>query len=87
MKDETTRTLITVSKDDKLWLDRYSHLNHQSIAQTIRRAIAEFREQQTKQGREKLLQKTSGLWKDRDDIVEAQDYVNKLRSEWDERLE
>ena len=55
------RTLITLSQEDKDWLDNYSHLNHQSTAETIRQAIQGFHEEVKKENRKKILNSTSGL--------------------------
>jgi hypothetical protein len=57
------RTLITLSTEDKEWLDSYSHLNHQSTAETIRQAINNFHEEIKKESKKNILKMTSGLYK------------------------
>jgi hypothetical protein len=57
------RTLITLSEEDKKWLDSYSHLQHQSTAETIRQAIQTFHEEVNKENKKHLLSQTSGLMK------------------------
>ena len=59
------RTLITLSMDDKKWLDTYSHLNQQSTAETIRQAIHNFHEEIKKESKKDILKTTSGLYKKR----------------------
>ncbi len=75
------RTLIGISQDDKQWLERYSHSCHQSMAQTIRLAIQAFRQQNRKGMQKNVFKQTAGLWKGRK--IDSQEYVQKLRKEWD----
>jgi len=56
------RTLITLSREDKEWLDNYSHLNHQSTAETIRQAVQQFHETIKKENKKDILLKTSGMY-------------------------
>ena len=35
----------------------------------------------------RILEKSFGLWADREDITSGTDYVNQLRGEWQSRLE
>lgn len=37
--------------------------------------------------KKRILKKSFGLWADREDIKNSTEYVTKLRSEWDSRLE
>ncbi len=37
--------------------------------------------------KKRILKKSFGLWADREDIKSSTEYVTKLRSEWDSRLE
>jgi len=37
--------------------------------------------------KKRILKKSFGLWADREDIKNSTEYVTKLRSEWDARLE
>ena len=55
------RTLITLSEEDKEWLDIYSHANHQSTAETIRQAIQGFHEDVKRQNKKQILMQTSGI--------------------------
>ncbi len=74
------RTIITMSDEDKRWLDSYSHSSRQSIAMTIRLAIKSYRRQQKPAVKKDALSKTAGLWRSRK--VDGLKYVGKLRKEW-----
>ena len=76
-----TRTIITVSDEEKSWLDSYSHQNRQSLAQTIRDAVHFFREHFNKGTRKKFLKQTAGIWSDRK--LDSLKEVERLRSEWE----
>ena len=76
-----TRTIITLSDEDKKWLEHYSHVSHQSIAKTIRVAITFYRTQQKTSVKKDALSKTAGLWRAR--RKDALDHVEDLRREWD----
>jgi len=75
------RTIVSITEQDKEWLDRYSHKQHQSTAETIRLAIRFFRKQTRSKFQESALEKTSGLWKKRK--IDGLGYVQNLRQEWD----
>lgn len=77
----TTRTIITLPKEDKAWLEDYGHKHHQSMAEIIRYAISFFRKNSKKNSRKALLKETSGLWKHKE--KDALELVNELRNEWD----
>ena len=74
------RTIITINEEDKEWLDHFSHANHQSMAQTIRRAIQHFRQQNKKGQNKNILEKTAGLWKKNKKT--GLRYVEESRREW-----
>lgn len=56
------RTLITLSVEDKEWLDTYSHSQHQSTAETIRQAIKQFHETIKKESKKNIIIETSGVY-------------------------
>lgn len=78
----TTRTIITLPKEDKAWLEDYGHKHHQSMAEVIRYAISFFRKNSKKNSNKELLKQTAGLWKHQK--IDALEFVNQLRNEWDE---
>ncbi len=77
----STRTLITITEDDKAWLQDYSQQRHQSIAEVLRQALSFFRKSVGQNTKRELLKETAGLWKHKNQ--DAMDVVNKLRNEWD----
>lgn len=77
------RTLITIPDEDKKWLRSYSQVHKQSISETVRVAIRELRHRASRKEKQDILNQTFGLWADRN--VDALDYVEKMREEWDER--
>ena len=78
-----TRTIITLSDDDKAWLNNYSSLKHESVAEIIRTAIKIYRKTIHGNLGAGMLSKTAGLWKARN--IDGINYVNKLREEWDDK--
>ncbi|MFW5802854.1 MAG: CopG family transcriptional regulator [Verrucomicrobiota bacterium] len=79
------RTIITIPKPDKEWLDRYSHMHHQSIAETVRQAIHCYQFQIESEDDDTVLRETAGLWRDRgkDGLV----YQREMRDEWKRDLQ
>ena len=75
-----TRTIITISNEDKQWLDHYSHRHRQSMAETIREAIRHLRQDFKKGHYQDALAKTAGIWKKKK--MPAAAYVENLRDEW-----
>ena len=74
------RTIVTIEESDKRWLDRYSDRHNHSTAETIRLAIREFQKRMRSGDHRRILSKTAGLLKGKDDSVR---FVRKLREEWD----
>jgi hypothetical protein len=74
----STRTIVTLSKDDKEWLERYSRGKGLSMAQTVRKSIARLRNEERPSLYEDTLQGTRGLWTKGDGLK----YQKELRQEW-----
>jgi hypothetical protein len=72
------RTIITISEDDKIWLESYSKTSGISVAEAIRRGISQLKEQEEKNIFQMLIEETRGIWSKEDGL----DYQNKLRAEW-----
>ena len=72
------RTIITISEGDKSWLENYSKACGISMAEAVRRGIAQLREHEGKNTYQKIVNETRGLWKKGDGL----EYQVKLRSEW-----
>ena len=77
-----TRTIITISEEDKKWLSRISRQRKQSVAQTIRNAIAELKRQEGgKLSYKEVLDLTFGIGKGH--YGDGVEYQRKLRAEWE----
>lgn len=75
------RTIISISEEDKKWLDNYSHHNRQSSAETIRSAIKYLRERADHDLTDTIIKETAGIWKTRG--VDGLQYVTELREDWE----
>ena len=76
-----SRTIVSLPPKDMRWLKSTSKRQGHSIAETIREALAEYRVRMEGKEHGSAIEATSGIWKDRD--IDALEYVEKLRSEWD----
>ena len=75
------RTLVSLHEEDKNWLDNYSHLKHSSIAEVIRTAIKQYKENVQSKEEKSIFTDTAGLWKEHNE--DGLKYVEKLRQEWE----
>lgn len=73
-----TRTIITLSMEEKSWLEKHSRATGISMAETIRKGIARLMEQESPSVYQEVLKSTSGIWKKGDGLK----YQDKLRKEW-----
>ncbi|MEW6666023.1 MAG: hypothetical protein AB1512_12480 [Thermodesulfobacteriota bacterium] len=74
----SVRTIITLSEEDKSWLEGYSRATGISVAEAIRRSIVRLKAQEGKSAYQDLVSQTRGIWKRGDGLT----YQKKLRSEW-----
>lgn len=72
------RTIITLSSEDKQWLESYSRSIGISMAEAIRRGIGRLKEEEGKNTYEMLVKTSKGLWKKGNGLT----YQKKMRSEW-----
>ena len=75
------RTIITLSEEDKRWLESYSNLHHVSVAEAIRQGIRKLKEMEFDENYRALVQNSRGLWVKGDGLA----YQKKIREEWDSR--
>lgn len=73
------RTIISLPREIKVWLDDYSKRQNKPTAETIREALKEYKEK-VESDKTDSLSATAGIWKERE--VDGNEYVEKLRSEW-----
>jgi len=75
---KSTRTIITISEQEKRWLATYSGLHGVSLAEAIRRGIACLKTAEGHNAYCQLVQNTAGIWKQGDALT----YQKEIRSEW-----
>ena len=76
------KLLISLPKEEKTWLERYSRNKGQSVAQSIRNSIRLLRGAAERKAHYDAIQATAGIWKVREEG--ALEYQRRLRSDWDE---
>jgi hypothetical protein len=75
------RTIITLSEEDKRWLESYSSLHNVSVAEAIRQGIRTLKELELQENYKALVKNSRGLWKKGDGLA----YQKNIRAEWDSR--
>ena len=75
------RTIITISEEDKRWLESYSSLHRVSVAEAIRQGIRKLKEAELFENYQTLVQSTKGIRKRGDGLA----YQKKIRDEWNFR--
>jgi hypothetical protein len=74
----SVRTIVTLSEEDKTWLEGYSKAKGISMAEAIRRSIMRLKDQEAQSNYQNLVMRTRGIWRGGDGLA----YQEKLRSEW-----
>ncbi len=72
------RTIITLSEEDKLWLESYSSVHGVSVAEAIRQGIRRLKEAEHQETYRALVDSTRAIWDKGDGLT----YQRKARSEW-----
>ena len=72
------RTIITLSEEDKRWLETYSSANQISLAEAIRQGINKLRETAREDTYKAIVEETRGIWRQGDGL----EYQRKIRAEW-----
>jgi 6-phosphogluconate dehydrogenase len=72
------RTIITLSEEDKLWLESYSKAFKISVAEAIRQGINRLKGAEIQKTYHTLVQNTRGIWKEGNGLI----YQERIRSEW-----
>ena len=78
------RTIVSLSDDDKAWLDRQARAERVPMTELVRRAVHEYRERyhDGRPGRlHELLGRTRGCWTHGDGLR----YQDAARDEWERR--
>ena len=74
----SVRTIITISQEDKQWLESYSSLHNMSVAEAIRRGIRKLKAAEFLENYQTLVLNSKGLWKKGDGL----NYQKQIRTEW-----
>lgn len=77
------RTIIDLPSEEIRRLDGIAKRDKVSRAEVVRRAVKSYADQAEPDPLEALF----GIWKGRKDIGDGLAYQNRLRDEWDERLQ
>lgn len=74
------RTIISLSEEDKKWLEEQAAIEGVPMTEMVRRAVRRLREQLERESppMEELLRRTSGIWPGEDGLQ----YQRRLRDEW-----
>ena len=75
------RTIITLSEEDKRWLESYSNVHNVSVAEAIRQGIRTLKELELQENYKTLVINSRGLWEKGDGLA----YQKNIRAEWDSR--
>jgi len=74
---KTTRTIITLPREDKAWIERYSKRKGVSMAEAIRKGVSTLRDQERSSTYSLLLESTRGVWVKGDGL----EYQEEIRRE------
>jgi len=72
------RMIITLSEEDKRWLEGYSQAHRVSVAEAVRRSVRILRRSSGRENYLQIVEGTRGLWKGQDGLK----YQTEIRSEW-----
>ncbi len=72
------RMIVTLSEQEKHWLERYSRVTGISIAEAIRRGVKGLIEKEGSSAHQDALMSTQGIWTRGDGLK----YQENLREEW-----
>jgi hypothetical protein len=72
------RTIITLSEEDKKWLQGYSRVHDISLAEAVRRGVQKLRVAEQQELYRSLVDSTKGIWKKGNGL----EYQENIRSGW-----
>ena len=73
-----TRTIISLSEEEKDWLESYAKRKGVSMAEAIRKGVSRLRGEDRSSIYQDVLESTRGIWAKDDGL----DYQEKMREEW-----
>ena len=74
----STRTIVSLSEEDKSWLQKYSKRKGVSMAEAIRKGVSRLRDEERPSLYHIVLESTRGIWAKGDGL----EYQEKMRKEW-----
>ena len=72
------RTIITLSEEDKKWLQSYSRAHDISLAEAVRQGVQKLKIAEQPELYRSLVKNTKGIWKKSNGL----EYQEIIRSEW-----
>ena len=75
------RTIITLSEEDKQWLEGYSSIHHVSVAEAIRQGIRRLKDAESQETYKTIVRSTRGIWEKGNGLA----YQRSVRSEWERK--
>jgi hypothetical protein len=78
----TQRTIITISDEDKLWVENYSRSCGISMAEAFRRGLSRLKAAESESTYKRIVNQTRGIggkWAREDGL----EYQEQIRKEWD----
>ncbi len=78
----TQRTIITISDEDKVWVENYSRSCGISMAEVFRRGISRLKAVESRSTYERIVSQTCGIggkWVGKNGL----EYQEQVRNEWD----
>jgi hypothetical protein len=73
------KIIISISDEDKLWLDGYAKVHKISVAEAVRQGIGLLKKGQRQKTYQKLVEITCGIWKKGGGLA----YQQEMRVEWE----
>jgi hypothetical protein len=73
-----SRTIITLSEEDKKWLQSYSKAHDISLAEAVRQGVQKLKIAEQQELYRSLVKNTKGIWKKGNGL----EYQEIIRSEW-----
>jgi len=81
------RMQVYIEEQQKQMLEEISSEKNTPMAQLIREGIELVLEKNRSEDLQSAMEKSFGIWSDREDITDSIEYVRKLRGEWNSRSE
>jgi len=78
---------VYIEEQQKQMLEEISSKKNIAMAQLIRDGIDLVLEKNRNEDLQSAMEKSFGIWSDREDIADSVEYLRKLRSEWNSRSE